>query len=62
MIAMKHLETIYDGEPFNFEMVYSQYRKMGQKHSSMNSFERPVVFKAFDQLQVNTVTSKLLKL
>ena len=22
IIAMKHLITIYDGEPFNFEMVY----------------------------------------
>ena len=22
IIAMKHLLTIYDGEPFNFEMVY----------------------------------------
>ena len=22
IIAMKHLTTIYEGEPFNFEMVY----------------------------------------
>ena len=23
VIAMKHLTEIYDGEPFNFEMIYS---------------------------------------
>ncbi|XP_045106993.1 origin recognition complex subunit 4-like isoform X2 [Portunus trituberculatus] len=49
VIAMKHLAEVYDGEPFNFEMVYREYCKFSLK-SSMQSFEKPVVFKAFDQL------------
>lgn len=48
---MKRLAEVYDGEPFNFEMVYREYLKFSLK-SSMQSFERPVVFKAFDQLMV----------
>ncbi|MCL4139163.1 UNVERIFIED_CONTAM: hypothetical protein GTU68_042992 [Idotea baltica] len=51
LITMKHLYAIYDGEPFNFEMVHRQYLKFGEKHSSMSSYERPVVFKAYDQLE-----------
>ncbi|KAK8392638.1 hypothetical protein O3P69_014814 [Scylla paramamosain] len=49
VVAMKHLAEVYDGEPFNFEMVYREYLKFSLK-SSMQSFEKPVVFKAFDQL------------
>ncbi|XP_045605144.1 origin recognition complex subunit 4 isoform X1 [Procambarus clarkii] len=51
IVAMKHLTTIYEGEPFNFEMVFHEYLKFSQRRSSMQSFERPVVFKAFDQLK-----------
>lgn len=51
VVAMKHLTTIYEGEPFNFEMVFHEYLKFCQRRSSMQSFERPVVFKAFDQLK-----------
>ncbi|XP_042235216.1 origin recognition complex subunit 4-like isoform X2 [Homarus americanus] len=51
IIAMKHLTTIYEGEPFNFEMVFHEYRKFSRQRSTMQSFERPVVFKAFDQLK-----------
>lgn len=55
IIAMKHLTTIYEGEPFNFEMVFHEYLKFSQRKSTMQSFERPVVFKAFDQLKVNEI-------
>ncbi|XP_063615546.1 origin recognition complex subunit 4-like [Penaeus indicus] len=51
IIAMKHLTVIYEGEPFNFEMVFHEYLKFSQRKSTMQSFERPVVFKAFDQLK-----------
>lgn len=51
VVAMKHLTTVYEGEPFNFEMVLREYMKFSQRKSTMQSFERPVVFKAFDQLQ-----------
>lgn len=49
VVAMKRLAEVYDGEPYNFEMVYREYLKFSLK-SSMQSFDRPVVFKAFDQL------------
>ena len=51
VVAMKNLWEVYDGEPCNFEMVYREYLKFSLK-SSMQRFERPVVFKAFDQLKV----------
>ncbi|XP_064644257.1 origin recognition complex subunit 4-like isoform X2 [Lineus longissimus] len=50
IIAMKHLNDIYHGEPFNFEMVYNEYQKFAQKRSSMQMFERAVVLKAFEHL------------
>ncbi|XP_071535723.1 origin recognition complex subunit 4 isoform X1 [Panulirus ornatus] len=61
IVAMKHLTVIYEGEPFNFEMVFHEYLKFSQQRSTMQSFEQPVVFKAFDQLKslelVRTVES-----
>ncbi|XP_067022286.1 origin recognition complex subunit 4-like [Acropora muricata] len=51
IIAMKHLTTTFEGEPFNFEMVYKEYQKFSQtKGHSMQSFEKPVVLKAFEHL------------
>lgn len=58
VVAMKRLAEVYDGEPYNFEMVYREYLKFSHK-SSMQSFERPVVFKAFDQLMVTLLFSSL---
>lgn len=51
VVAMKHLTTVYEGEPFNFEMVLREYMKFTQRKSTLQSFDRPVVFKAYDQLQ-----------
>ncbi|XP_074652517.1 origin recognition complex subunit 4-like [Tubulanus polymorphus] len=50
MIAMKHLDEIYEGEPFNFEMVYDKYKQFSQKKSTMQTFERAVVLKAYEHL------------
>ncbi|XP_013378930.1 origin recognition complex subunit 4 isoform X1 [Lingula anatina] len=50
IIAMKHLMEIYDGEPFNFEMLYNEYRKYAERRSSMQMFDRQVVMKAFEHL------------
>ncbi|XP_050388384.1 origin recognition complex subunit 4 [Patella vulgata] len=50
IIAMKHLSDIYEGEPFNFEMVYSEYMKFAKRKSGMQIFEKPVVLKAFEHL------------
>nr|XP_006005569.1 PREDICTED: origin recognition complex subunit 4 [Latimeria chalumnae]XP_006005570.1 PREDICTED: origin recognition complex subunit 4 [Latimeria chalumnae] len=51
IIAMKHLNDIYDGEPFNFQMVYNEFQKFNQRkaHSVHNS-EKPVIMKAFEHL------------
>ncbi|PFX32425.1 Origin recognition complex subunit 4 [Stylophora pistillata] len=51
IIAMKHLVTLSEGDPFNFEMVYQEYQKFAQKKGlSIQSFEKPVVLKAFEHL------------
>lgn len=52
VVAMRHLTQIYD-EPFNFEMVLREYRKFAGRKSSFQSFPRPVVMKAFENLQVS---------
>lgn len=51
IIAMKHLTEIYDGEPFNFEIIYSEYLRFARQRSSMQIFEKSVVLKAFEHLQ-----------
>ncbi|XP_053119436.1 origin recognition complex subunit 4 isoform X2 [Hemicordylus capensis] len=52
VIAMKHLNDTYEGEPFNFQMVYNEYQKFVQRKAhTVYSFEKPVVIKAFEHLQ-----------
>lgn len=50
VIAMVHLTKIYDGEPFNFEMVYKEFVKFATGKSSLET-SKPVVMKAFQQLE-----------
>ncbi|NXL84272.1 ORC4 protein, partial [Alectura lathami] len=51
IIAMKHLNDVYEGEPFNFQMVYNEFQKfMQRKAHCMHNFEKPVVMKAFEHL------------
>ncbi|CAB1349508.1 unnamed protein product [Coregonus sp. 'balchen'] len=52
IIAMKHLNGIYDGEPFNFQMVHNEFKKFVQRKShSIHNFDKPVIIKAFEHLQ-----------
>ncbi|XP_013887563.1 origin recognition complex subunit 4 isoform X3 [Austrofundulus limnaeus] len=52
IIAMKHLNDVYGGEPFNLQMVHNEFKKFLQrKSSSMYNFEQPVIMKAFEHLQ-----------
>ncbi|XP_012684742.2 origin recognition complex subunit 4 [Clupea harengus] len=52
IIAMKHLNDIYEGEPFNFQMVHNEFKKfISRKSHSIHNFEKPVVIKAFEHLQ-----------
>ncbi|XP_069717798.1 origin recognition complex subunit 4 isoform X2 [Phaenicophaeus curvirostris] len=51
VIAMKHLNEVYEGEPFNFQMVYNEFQKFIQRKAHcMYNFEKPVVMKAFEHL------------
>ncbi|CAN2389041.1 DNA replication origin binding [Pristimantis euphronides] len=51
VIAMKHLQDIYSGEPFNFQMVHNEFRKFVQRKAhSVYNFEKAVVLKAFEHL------------
>lgn len=51
IIAMMHLTEIYDGEPFNFEMVYHEYQKFLLRKSVLQNLNKTVVLKAFEHLQ-----------
>ncbi|KAL6115195.1 orc4 [Pungitius sinensis] len=52
IIAMKHLNDVYEGEPFNLQMVHNEFKKFLQRKSnSMYNFEQPVILKAFEHLQ-----------
>ncbi|XP_032647647.1 origin recognition complex subunit 4 isoform X3 [Chelonoidis abingdonii] len=47
IIAMKHLNDVYEGEPFNFQMVYNEFQKFIQRKAhSVYNFEKPVVMKS----------------
>ncbi|XP_063789819.1 origin recognition complex subunit 4 [Pseudophryne corroboree] len=51
VIAMKHLQDTYNGEPFNFQMVHNEFQKFIQRKAhSIYNFEKPVVLKAFEHL------------
>lgn len=52
IIAMKHHVEIYDNQAMNFEMIFTRYMKFANAHSSIQSFQRPVVFKAFEHIKV----------
>ncbi|CAG9763710.1 unnamed protein product [Ceutorhynchus assimilis] len=51
IVAMKHQCDIYDNNPMNFEMIFTRYVKFANKHSSMQSVQRPVVMKAFEHIE-----------
>ena len=50
LIAVKHLVQIYEGEPFNFEMVYHEFVKFKRRKMPSLTDERSVVSKAWETL------------
>lgn len=52
LIAIKHHCEIYDNDPFNFEIILTRYNKFSYKSSTMQSIDREVVLKAFENLKV----------
>lgn len=52
LISIKHHSEIYDNDPFNFEIILTRYNKFAFKSSTMQSIDREVVLKAFENLKV----------
>lgn len=50
LIAIKHLQIIYEGQPFNFEMTYHELDKFCCTKGKMFKQERNVVMKAWETL------------
>merc|ERR1712179_691665 len=50
LIAIKHIEHIYDNEPFNFEMVYHEFVKFKRRKMQSLPDERSVVTKSWENL------------
>ena len=51
IIAMNHLCIVYNGEPFNFQMVYNEFLKFSKKRSHvLQNYSKTVVLKAFEHL------------
>jgi len=50
LVAIKHIQIIYDGQPFNFEMVFHEFDKFVSTKGKMYKQERPVVMKAWETL------------
>ncbi|BES91912.1 Origin recognition complex subunit [Nesidiocoris tenuis] len=51
VIAMKHHCDIYDGEPFNFEMVLKQYLKFASQNMGHQVTQKPILYKVFERLK-----------
>lgn len=53
LIAIKHHNDIYDGDPFNFEIILTRLHKFQNSGDfSIGPTDRAVVLKAFDVLKV----------
>lgn len=54
MIAIKHHNDIYDGDPFNFEIILTRLQKFQNSGDlQIGPTDRAVVLKAFDVLKVS---------
>ena len=59
LIAVKHLEQIYDGEPFNFEMMYHEFVKFKRRKFSTLPDDRSVITKCWENLlELELVSAK----
>lgn len=61
VIAIKHHNDIYDGDPFNFEIILTRLHKFQNSGDfSTGPTDRAVVLKAFDVLKVCIVANLLV--
>lgn len=49
---MSHQYEIFDGDPFNFEMIVGRYLKFASQNSAIQVTQRPVILKAFERIKV----------
>lgn len=52
LIAIKHHSSIYDRDPFNFEIIFARFSKFAKVSSTMQGVERAIVLKAFEHLRI----------
>ncbi|XP_003747820.1 origin recognition complex subunit 4 [Galendromus occidentalis] len=50
LVCMLRLSAIYDGEPFNFELLYKEYMRFVRSTKSSLSHPKNIVFKSFESL------------
>ena len=50
LVAIKHIQIIYDSQPFNFEMVFHEFDKFVSTKGKLYKQEIPVVMKAWETL------------
>lgn len=63
VIAIKHHNDIYDGDPFNFEIILTRLQKFQNSgEGRTGAIDRAVVLKAFDVLKVNYSSSNDYKI
>lgn len=61
MIAIKHHNDIYDGDPFNFEIILTRLHKFQNSGDfGTGATDRAVVLKAFDVLKVISLTKLMI--
>nr|XP_014286112.1 origin recognition complex subunit 4 isoform X2 [Halyomorpha halys] len=51
VVSMAHHVEIYEGEPFNFEMIIKRYLKFAQQNSSVQITHRPILIKALERIK-----------
>ncbi|EDW01611.1 origin recognition complex subunit 4 [Drosophila grimshawi] len=52
IIAIKHHSSIYDRDPFNFEIIFARFTKFAKVSTTMQGVERAIVLKAFEHLRI----------
>lgn len=62
LIAIKHHNDIYDGDPFNFEIILTRLHKFQNATGDLTTgpTDRAVVLKAFDVLKVSVQHANIL--
>ncbi|XP_022655547.1 origin recognition complex subunit 4-like isoform X2 [Varroa jacobsoni] len=50
LVCMLRLNVIYDGEPFNFELLYKEFKRFNRETRSLLNLPKDTVLKAFESI------------